>query len=263
MTVMRAGALWMLVCSACTFHTADSADVDAEAPGSDSALDPDGTPDVDAANTARLCDPAAGLLVCFSFDAAHLQGSLANEGTANVALAVSSIGRIDRGAGGAAMVDTTSQMRIAPNAETMGIVAMEAWVRLDVEPPAGGRVGLVDADATSSAMSFFFYRPSQHQLRFELGQQLFLDYPFTLGTWMYLAQVCDGNVLTAYVDGVKIGEKTGCSPGNGTQYGLQIGQNNNQTGGDEWMTGAIDGVRMWTVPRTAMQICQAAGLASC
>lgn len=251
------GLLAVLV--ACSFRINADVSAPADAPITD-------TP-VDAASDAAgpsLCTPGSGLLVCFAFDAPAFGATLANEGSAAVTAQVSGVTRIARGAGGAVMVDTSSQIRIPPNPLTSGIVATEAWVRLDVPPPTGSRVGLIDADATSSAVSFFFYdgTPSR-QIRFELGQQLFLDHPVAVGTWYYLAQVCENNVLTAYVDGLAIGTRTGCSPGNSTTYGLQFGQNNNQTGGDQWMTGAIDGIRMWTTPRTAKQICEAAGLTSC
>jgi hypothetical protein len=165
---------------------------------------------------------------------------------------------------GAALLDASSLMRIQPNSATTGFLSVEAWVRLDADPPVGSRVGIIDADATSSAVSFFYYFPSPNrQIRFEIGQQLFLDHTLDLGAWHYLAQVCDANVLTAYVDGMKIGENAGCSPGNATTFGLQFGQNNTGSGGDQPMTGAIDGIRMWTVPLSPTTICQTAGLPSC
>lgn len=211
-----------------------------------------------------LCDPATGLLVCFTFDAPTLTNPLANEGSAAVSAQHSGVTRIARGSGGAASVDTSSQIRIPPGPMVTGVAAMEVWVKIDVAPPVGSRVGITDADATSSAMSFFYYDGSpSRQLRFELGQQMFLDRVLTLGTWYYLAQVCYNNVLTAYIDGVVLGTRAGCTPGNATPYGLQLGQNNTQTGGDQGMTGAIDGVRMWTTPRTPQQICEAAGLSGC
>jgi len=231
-------------------------------PAIDGAVDGPADADLDAGPPApRLCDPQPGLLVCFAFDAPVLTSPLANEGTAGVAAQLTSVTRIARGSGGAAMVDTSSQIRIPPNALTTGIVSAEAWVRIDVAPPTGSRIGIIDADATSSAVSFFYY--DGPQLRFEIGQQLFLTHTVTLGTWIYLAEVCAANVLTAYVDGLPIGSQVGCSPGNATTYGLLFGQNNNQTGGDQWMTGAIDGIRMWTTARSPMQICEAAGRTGC
>jgi hypothetical protein len=254
---MRAAVL--LALSACSFHSpaaGEPGEPDAEVGGVDASVDAPAPP--------ALCAPASGLLVCFSFDADPLPASLANEGAANVAATLSNVTRLARGAGGAARVDLTSQMRVPPNAVTAGFVSMEAWVRIDADPPLGGRVGIVDADATSSAVSFFYYHgTTSRQIRFEIGQQLVLDITLPLGTWHYLAEVCESNTLTAYVDGVRVGERTGCAPGNAMTYGLQLGQNNTQTGGDEWLVGAIDGIRMWTVPLSAAAICRTAGRAGC
>jgi len=258
---MRAAVL--LALSACSFHSPAVSEPDE--PG-----EPDAGAEVgvdagaDAPAPPALCAPTSGLLVCFSFDADPLPASLANEGAASVAAALTNVTRLARGAGGAALVGMTSQMRVPPNTLTTGFVSVEAWVRVDADPPVAGRVGIIDADATSSAVSFFYYRgTTSRQIRFEIGQQLFLDVTLPLGTWHYLAEVCDNNTLTAYVDGLPVGNRTGCSPGNAMPYGLQLGQNNTQTGGDEWLVGAIDGIRMWTVPLSAAAICRTAGRAGC
>jgi hypothetical protein len=209
---------------------------------------------------ARLCSTTAAL-VCFSFDAPTTQAlpAIANEGTAAITLQATGVTPLDDGL----RLDTSSQIRIAPNAVTQNIASAEAWVRIDADPPAGGRVGIMDADATSSALSFFYYLGAAHQLRFEIGQNLYLDHTVPLGSSIYLAQVCDANVLTAYVDGKPIGSRDGCTPGNATTYGLQLGQNNTQTAGDEGMTGALDGVRLWTTPLTAAEICATARRPDC
>lgn len=252
----------LLVLSACSFRPpAPFEPGDPDAGAGDGGVDAP-TPDGPAATA--LCDPDPSLLVCFSFDADPLPGSLANEGTANVAAELTGVTRIARGTGGAALLDAASRIRVPPNAETTGFVAVEAWVRIDADPPVGQRVGIIDADATASAVSFFYYYPSPNrQVRFEIGQQLFLDVTLELGAWHYLAQVCDNNTLAAFVNGVKVGERAGCTPGNATTFGLQLGQNNTGTGGDQGLVGALDGVRMWTVPLSAAAICQTAGRTDC
>lgn len=227
----------------------------------------DGAADAGAIDTPAakpFCDGDPTLLVCFSFDADPLATTLANEGMATVTAQLTNVGGIASPLGRAALLDTTSQIRVPPNAQTTGIVATEAWVRIDADPPVGQRVGIIDADATSSAVSFFYYFPSPNrQIRFELGQQLFLDFTLDLGSWHYLAQVCDNATLTAYVDGTKIGERAGCTPGDATTFGLQFGQNNTGSGGDQWLVGAIDGVRLWTAPLSPTTICQTAGRSDC
>jgi hypothetical protein len=47
--------------------------------------------------------------------------------------------------------------------------------------------------------------------------------------------------------------------------GLTIGSNDNggPTGVDDWLVGAIDGVRLWDVTRSAETVCVTAGRTGC
>jgi hypothetical protein len=214
--------------------------------------------------TAALCAPQTGLAVCYSFDASAFVSPMANEGSASTVTAqLTNVTRVAKGNGAAAQVDTTSKIFLPPNAELMGIASVEAWFHLDVDPLTGGnRIGILDADATSSALSLFYYQQTSgvFQIRFEIGTQLFIDHTITHGVWIYVAEVCDAGTLTAYVDGAPIGSKVGCSLGNGSTYGLMFGANNLQGGNaDSQLTGAIDGMRLWTTPRSASEICTVAG----
>ena len=126
-------------------------------------------------------------------------------------------------------------------------------------------VGILDSEATSAAVDlFYYYGSASRQIQFQIGQTLVLDVALSLGTWHYLAQVCANNTLTAYVDGAKVGERTGCAPGDAGTRGLQIGQNNTGgSNGDQWLVGAIDGLRLWTAPLSAAAICQASDRTDC
>ena len=66
----------------------------------------------------------------------------------------------------------------------------------------------------------------------------------------------DGTSWRYYQDGVEIDDALGTPvvPPMG-----DIGIGNNQPGGDEQFPGEIDNLRIFTVPRTPQQICQAAG----
>lgn len=221
----------------------------------------DAPPDAD---TRELCDDEAGLHVCFSFDQS-LQSPLANEGAAaGVELQLTSAAPIARPGGGQAVAVTPASKLYIPSAPSLtGIRTLEMWVRIDADPPtAGARIGLLDADVTPAAMSFFYYRQGTlgFQLRYEIAVQLFIDRVVTPGTWVYLAEVCDNGTLTAYIDAMAIGTGQGCNPGDATPHGIIVGANNNQNGNkDSELTGAIDGLRMWTVARTQAQISEAYG----
>jgi hypothetical protein len=239
------------------------------APAGDGRAPDDATRLVDTAGDEPppgLCGPQPGLHVCFSFDADELTSPLPNEATASVSMELTSVTRVADGTGGgAAQVDPSSKLFIPPSAELVDFAAAEMWVRVDVAPSGSSRVGLLDADITSSAMSFFYYRQSGTlQVRYELGQQLFLDATLPIGTWVYVAQSCEGNTLRAYLDGVELGSRTGCTPGDATLHGLIVGANSIQNGNkNEELTGAIGGLRLWTAPRSATAICEAAGRNDC
>jgi hypothetical protein len=253
--------LALLVAPACGFRSPSAGEPEPE-PEPDTSVDAA----VDAPAAAPpLCAPDPNLLVCFSFDADPLPASLPNEGSASLAATLANVSRIARGTGGAALLGTTCQMRIAPNATTVGVVAVEAWVRIDADPPSGGRIGILDSEATSAAVDvFYYYGSTSRQIQFQIGQTLVLDVALSLGNWHYLAQVCAGSTLTAYVDGVKVGERTGCVPGIAGTYGLQIGQNNTGSStGDSWLVGAFDGLRIWTTPLSAAAICRTSGRTDC
>ncbi len=213
-----------------------------------------------------VCDGSASLLVCFSFDAPTFGATLQNEGTANIAAQLTTVGRSTRAGGGAMETTPASKFYIPGDAALAGVRAMEMWARIDVAPATdGARIGLIDADATPSAMSFFYYATANaFRIRYEVGVQLFVDHTVTLGSWVHFAQVCDNGNLTAYLDGSVLGVSTGCNAATAAPYGLIVAANNNQNGNkDAELTGAIDSLRVWTTTRTAAQICEAAGRTSC
>jgi hypothetical protein len=93
------------------------------------------------------------------------------------------------------------------------------------------------------------------------------DATLSPGSWYYVACVCDGGSLKMYVDGTKIGDTAGpCASGGAlVQDGLTIGSNNNggPSGVDDWLVGAIDGLRLWDVALPAETVCATAGRTGC
>lgn len=215
---------------------------------------PIGTPPLDGPTPDQPPPPACSnnprLAVCFSFDAPMLSSPLPNEGRLAVSAEIVDVTRIEHDIGGAAQLRDTSTMLIPANTEVVGIVASEVAIRLDVLVPAMMRVGVTDSDTADPGMSMFVFGGDPHQLRCNIGgTDLFVDLAVTVGTWIEVACICNQGVLTAQVDGVKLGEIAGCSPAAATMDGLQIGQNNR--GGtalppNEPLIGAIDDVRLWT-----------------
>lgn len=215
-----------------------------------------------------ICATDPNVLVCLSFDAATFGTTMANEGTANVTAQLTSVNRSAHNGGGAAEVTPASKIYIPGDASLVGVRTVEMWVRLDVAPASdGARVGMLDADTSPSAMSFFYYRQSgpTYQVRFEINSQRFINVTLPLTQWAYLAEVCDNGVLRSYVNGTQVDSNmNNCQPGNAVPYGLIVGANNTQGGNkNDEMTGGIDALRIWTTPRTAAEICEASDRTDC
>ena len=216
-----------------------------------------------------LCDADPDLELCFSFDQAPLPSPLPNEGTANVAAELTNITRIPSPAGGAAQLAADSAIVLPTSSEITNILAIEVWLRIDAAPPNGGRSGLVDSNIIPPNISLFLYRQDPIlELRCGLGEQL-ESMPATLpvDTWLYVACTCEAGSLIIYVDGLKLDERAGACGSGGAFVadGFTIGSDNtgNPDMVGERLSGAIDGVRLWSATRTAQQICATSGRPSC
>jgi hypothetical protein len=221
------------------------------------------------APSALFCAADPRLRLCYSFDQELLPAALPDEGAAAVDAQLTNVTRIARGSGGAALLDAASSIFVPMTPEVTNIHAFEIWYRADADPPNGGRSGLVDSNVSPPNISLFFLRQDPgHQLRCGLGAAVATwDASLTVGSWTYLACVCEADSLKMYVDGVKIGETLGACASGGAFVGdgFTIGSNNNggPSGFNDWLVGAIDGVRLWGVPLTSTTICQTAGNPSC
>jgi hypothetical protein len=218
----------------------------------------DAPPDAPA---RRFCPADAHLRLCYSFEQSPLPTSLPNEGAAAVSANLTNVTRIDRGEGGAALLDTTSIIHVPTTADVANIQTIEAWYRADADPANTARFGLVDSNIIPPNISLFVARvdPS-HELRCGLGSASgVFDATLAVGTWYYVACVCDAGVMRMYVGGALVGQvnASGCTSGGAiVGAGLTIGSNNNggPTGVNDWLIGAIDGVRLWDVTLSAETI---------
>ncbi len=231
----------------CSFRHGVAADLD--------ATPRDGAPDtaIDA-SAPPFCPADPHLRLCYSFDADPLPASMPNEGAAAAIAQLTKVTRLARGSGGAALLDTTSIIHVPYTAEVTGIQAIEVWYRVDAEPDDDERSTLVDSNVIPPNISLFVARVDPtHQLRCGIGASNSVwDVKLEPGIWYYAACVCEADTLKMYVDGTKVGETAapGCTSGGAlVDAGLTIGSNNNggPTGVDDWLVGAIDGVRLWDV----------------
>jgi concanavalin A-like lectin/glucanase superfamily protein len=256
----------LLVLAACRFHSPFVGDQpgtgDAPAVAHDAA--PDG-----GTLAQQLCASDSHLPLCFSFDQSPLPATLANEGYATVSATLTNVQRIASNSGGAALLDTTSSITLPFTAQVGGIYALEVWFRVDTDVANGARAGIADSNVIPPNISMFWSRTDPtHQLTCGLGNQ---SSPFVvtipIGTWTYVACTCDEGTVTIYVDGQFVASANGdCSTGGAfVADGFTIGANNNGAGNavNDWLVGAIDGIRLWTQPLSAEDICKTAGRPGC
>lgn len=229
-------------------------------PPADGPRRPDAVPDVPP--PPPFCPSDSHLRLCYSFDQPTLGDSLPNEGAAAVNASLTNVRRIARGAGGAAGLDMTSVIRLPYTSEISGIQAVEVWYRADVAPTNEARMGLVDNNVLPPNISFFVARVDPtYQLRCGLGGSTSVaNAKLEIGTWYYVACVCESGFLRTYVNGEQVGEANAgaCATGGGLveNAGLTIGSNNNGASAsvNDWLVGAIDGVRLWDIPLPAERI---------
>jgi hypothetical protein len=208
----------------------------------------------DSVPLAIPCPQQPSLLLCMSFDSLGWTSPYNSEGALAVTADLTNVTRTEAGNGGAALLGPTSEILFPPTPELTGFAALDVRVRFDADVPAGGRVGLIDADKASPGLSLFVYTgtTSPHRIRCNLGGvDLYAATTITLGTYTDIACTCDMGNVAVHQDGVKLVELAGtttCAPGEATTTGLQIGQNSRA--GDmlppnEPFVGAIDRVRVW------------------
>lgn len=208
---------------------------------------------IDAPPVLSACAPDSTLSVCLSFDQPQLTSPYSNEGVLPLSAQLANVTRTSIEGGGAALFGATSTMAFPPNTQLVNIVAIDARIRLDAGIAVGARMGIIDADNATPGMSLFVYAGAvagTHRVRCSVGgPNLFVDTTLSLGVFTVLRCTCEAGMVTAYRDGVKLGELAGCAPASGTTNGLQIGQNSRagiSLPPNEPLIGAIDRLRLWT-----------------
>ncbi|MDB4962700.1 MAG: hypothetical protein JWP01_2699 [Myxococcales bacterium] len=253
--------MFALALAGCGFQVAGGAPVGGDADAltdaaSDAAID--ATPD---AAVARFCPVTDTLRVCFSFDPSPLPATLPNEGAATLDAALTSITRIPRSAtSGAAQFGATSGISMPMNAGVTGILTSEVWFRIDSMPATnGGRQGLFDSNTTQNISLFVYRADPNHSLRCGMGDQTeVFQTSVSSAAWHYAVCTCENNAMSVYLDGARVGPARPGSCGTGAflRDGFTIGSDNggNATVPGDRIIGAIDGVRLWSVARTDVEI---------
>jgi hypothetical protein len=220
----------------------------------------DSGPSIDApapdAPRPPLCDPDDPDLVgCYPFEGDAQDGS--SYGNHGVETGITYVQGVD----GLAMSGTAgSEIRIAES-ESLDVhnVTIEMWIHPTSLPSGGSddrRYGLFDNDGQYG----FFLHPGG-DLRCTANGALTIPGAVAIGAWRHVACTYDGTTVTVYLDGEPAGaNETGGDLGTGVDNGSSIGADTPP--GDSFV-GHIDSVRVWRIPRTASEVCEAAGRSDC
>jgi hypothetical protein len=223
----------------------------------DAAVEPDGAGD-GGAQPLAFCDPRnPGLLACFELE------DRTTDGTANHFDLVTSGVTFDAGrVGRAALFLAASTARI-PDDDRLDLqrFTVEAWVNQAQR----------SANNLSLVNNFFEYgltldlSGSPVCGYYDSGGMLHLvrGAPLPLATWVHLACTFDATRLQIYVDGVA-GDSISGGGGvaNSATVGVRVGGDGSMEGGDRFL-GLLDQIRIFSVARSAAQLCADAGRPGC
>jgi hypothetical protein len=204
---------------------------------------------------APFCPADPTLLACYRFEDGAHPGQVMDESMyANHASATAAT--FPAGKNGSAISLASNGLVSAGDPASLtqpGPMTLEAWVKLNSLPPDPNRFGVVDDEGQ---WGMFVY--SNGRLACSFNARLFsTDFALGTGAWQHVACTYDRQTVRAYVDGTEramVGE-TGAL-GAGTNDGMRIGSNS-PTG--EVLDGLIDDLRIWSVAKSAQQICSDAG----
>ena len=253
---MRRTVLPALLCSACGFHavakTGDASSM-RDATAVDAALD--APPDAAA---PRYCTTDTHLRLCFDFDGPTYPAMLPDQGVATSSAQLTNVTRIASPNGGAAQLGATSEIYFPMDGAVTNILTSDITFRIDTDAASdGARESLFDSNLIPPNISMFVYRNDpHHDIHCGMGSQneSWTTDAITLATWHRVLCTCANGNLSLYLDGIDLGDRPGnCATGGQiTSQGFTIGSNNNggPTGVNEFLLGAIDGIRLYDTAQT-------------
>jgi hypothetical protein len=252
--VLSSWVLVILLAAGCAFRPIAAG---SDGSGAADAAASDGSNDADDATGAPpFCDAAnPDLVACFQFQGDVLDASqYANHATAAM---------VSFAPGPTTLAMNTTAASDVQIGESTSLdmmqMTIEMWLRVDVLPLVGQRVGIVDNNGQYS----IFIHPDGIEcfpVSTAIDGSEFVSLrtgTLTGGEWAHLACTYDGATLIMYKDGIETGRRAGSGPIRDTgTAGTGLAKNN--PSGDA-LTGAIDELRIWRVARTEAEICAAAG----
>jgi len=211
-------------------------------------------PDGGMPDAARpFCDTADTTLGgCWQFenDLTDASGHNNNGTATSVTYAAGKVGM-------AAVLTASSHIAVPDSASLLGSghLTIEGWINPSSLPTGTARMGIVDDDGH---YGLFLYL---NELR--CITNITTSYTVTLptSTWTHVACTYDGATGTLYVNGSQVAQ-TGGGAALGTPSGQGLALGGNSPSADT-LVGMIDQFRIFSEPRTAVEICHDAGMTTC
>lgn len=199
----------------------------------------------DAGVPFATCSTASTLVACLDFNGSITDTAGNSLMASNVAFAA---GQQDQ----AVALSTASKLTVTDSVRLdVAAVTMQAWVHPDTLPAPGLRAGIWDTDGQYG----MFILSSGALLCTGGGTANSLTTMATIpaSMWSHVACTDDGSTLNAYIDGHVVGTMPTAALTTATMNGAEIGGNAPDM--LDRFVGRIDLLRVYSVARTAAQIC--------
>jgi hypothetical protein len=212
-------------------------------------------PKLDGSGGTPFCDATdANLVACYEFENTVADASSHHNNPTimiNVSYGAGQVGR-------ALLVSPTTEVDV-PDSSSFNVSALtiEAWIDPAAIPTGTARAGILDCQNRYG----FFLHPNG-DLICTAGGSVTAAANVQPNRWTHVACTNDGASLRIYVNGSLAAMAAAGPPATGGVDGITLGGNNPPGGGDP-LDGALDELRLFSVARSATQICTAAGRTTC